>query len=239
MSTRGGGVSPEPYGMNLSFNVGDDEKNVIANREKFFGDVGIRVNALALTRQVHGDTVTHVCAPGSYARCDALISNKPGVFLAITVADCLPVFLFDPVTSSVAAVHIGWRGSKLRILGKALRAMADEFGVKAGDLISFMGPSARVCCYEVGGEVAVGFPENVLRRSTSARVHLDLMQFNRNILLEAGVRETNIEVLHYCTICNGDLFHSYRREGKESGRMMGVIGLVRDENPKSEILNMS
>jgi len=225
MSTRGGGVSPEPYGMNLSFNVGDDERNVIANREKFFGDVGIGLNALAMTRQVHGDTVTRVRGPGSRASCDALISDDPGVFLAITVADCLPVFLFDPVTLSVAAVHIGWRGSKLRILEKALRGMAEKFGAKAGDLISFIGPSARVCCYEVGEEVAIGFPENVLRRTIADRAHLDLMQFNRNILLEAGVRGTHIEVSPHCTICNGELFHSYRREGKKSGRMMGVIGV--------------
>ncbi len=226
LSTREGGVSPEPYGLNLSFNVGDEEKNVIVNREKFFGDAGIGVNALACTRQVHGDTVTRVRAPGDYPSSDALISDETGVFLAITVADCLPVFLFDPVTSSVAAVHIGWRGSKLGILGKVLRAMGDEFGSKAGDLISFIGPSARQCCYEVGEEVAVEFPANVLKRNAAGRAHLDLVQFNRSILLESGVGETHIEVSEYCTICNGRLFHSYRREGPKSGRMMGVIGIA-------------
>ena len=227
VSTRQGGVSPEPYGMNLSFKVGDAEANVKKNRESFLGQLGIELDSLAMPQQVHGDTITSVNAPGQYDQCDALITNKAGVFLVVTVADCLPVFLFDPMARSIAAVHVGWRGSKLRTLEKAMRALSNEYGTESEHLLAYIGPSAGVCCYEVGEEVAQEFPKQFLERMNNAKPRLDLKGFNKNLLLENSVKESSIEVSGYCTICKPKLFHSYRRDGKSSGRMMGVIGMMK------------
>ena len=227
ISSRAGGVSPEPYGMNLSLHVGDKRENVITNRGRFFIPLGIGLDRLAVPRQVHGDTARRVQEPGTYESCDALMTNKPELFLVVTVADCLPIFLFDPMTKSVAAVHAGWRGSKLRILDKALRGMSAEFGTKASDLIAYVGPSAGVCCYEVGEEVASEFDPEFKERQDGKKPHLDLKRFNKQLLLESGVSEESIEISEYCTICNPELFHSCRRGGEKSGRMMGVIGLLK------------
>ena len=118
VSTRCGGVSPEPYHLNLSLNVGDDEERVLRNRELFFGHLGIPPARLAIPGQIHGSDVLRVSEPGVYEAYDGLITNSENIFLAITVADCVPVFLFDTEVKAVAAIHAGWRGSKSRILKK-------------------------------------------------------------------------------------------------------------------------
>ena len=212
--------------MNLSFNVGDDPQNIIENRKRFFESVGIPDNSLAIPRQVHGDTVRRVTEPGRFESCDALLTNVKEIFLAVSTADCVPIFLVDPITKSLAAVHSGWRGSKLSILSKTVIALQNEFGTKVENLVAYIGPSAAVCCYEVGEEVAKEFDEKYLQKNQGRKAHLDLKQFNKNLLLEAGVHEKNIEVSPHCTICNPELFHSYRRDKEKSGRMMGVIGLA-------------
>lgn len=226
ISTRLGGVSPEPYGMNLSFSVGDDEKNVLENRKRFFGSLNIPLGRIAKPNQVHGDTVLSVTTSGEYDSCDALITNEKNLFLVVTVADCLPILLFDPVTNTVGVVHAGWKGSKLGILGKVVQVMNKEYRVMSKNLVVYIGPSAGVCCYEVGEEVAKEFDGKYLDKTKGVKPHLDLKQCNKDLLLEAGVQENNIEVSPDCTICKPELYHSYRRDKAKSGRMMGVIGMV-------------
>lgn len=120
MSTRIGGVSPWPLGLNLSLSVGDDERNVHRNRMLFFGGLGIGLDDLAIPKQVHSTNVSVAESAGSYPECDALVTGKPGVFLCVSVADCVPVFLFDKERLIVAAIHAGWRGTANGIVSKTL-----------------------------------------------------------------------------------------------------------------------
>jgi YfiH family protein len=202
ISTRNGGVSPGLLGMNLSFSVGDDPKNVEENRRRFFQSVGIPEHAIVTQHQVHGDTIQRVSQPGRMPACDGLMTNVKGLFLAVSVADCVPIFLVDPVAGCVAGVHSGWRGSNLRFLAKAVTRLKEEFDSNAENLVAYIGPSASVCCYEVGEEVAQNFDERYLRRTSGHKPHLDLKEFNKTLMLEAGVLERNIEVSPYCTICH-------------------------------------
>lgn len=226
-STRNGGVSPEPYRLNMSFSVGDDSTSVMENQRRFLNHLGIRVEDLAIPKQVHGDIVLRVLKPGVYENCDALITNEKNVFLRITVADCLPIFLFDPVSQSVAAVHAGWRGCIHQIVQKTIIRMTKEFSAKLGAMRVYIGPSARSCCYEVGDEVAGQFDQRFLIQKTQGRPHLDMLGFTLTLLTDAGIEHSCIEISPHCTICTPSLFHSYRRDGAKSGRMMGVIGLKR------------
>src|ERR1041385_2716170 len=219
VSSRKGGVSPKPFDLNLSFSVGDNAENVKENRNRFFGALGIRQESVGFPKQVHGNVVRCVEKPGMYEGCDALVANASGLFLAISVADCLPIFLFDPETKSIASVHSGWRGSKMKIVSNAVKVMNEEFGTYPEDLLAFIGPSAGACCYEVGEEVAMEFKEKYVEKKSGRKPHLDLKAFNTGLLIEAGVSENNIEVSEYCTICHADLFHSYRRDKENSGRM--------------------
>lgn len=225
-STRKGGVSPEPYGMNLSINVGDERLNVLGNRERFFGALHIGLDELAIPRQVQGGLVRRVYTQGGYDACDGLITNSYGVFLTISVADCLSIFMFDPIRKALGAVHAGWRGSSMNIVGRAVKLMGEEFGTDASDLIVYVGPAAGKCCYEVGEEVAKNFKEEFLVRRNTHNPHLDLKLHTKHELLDSGVVESSIEISDICTICKPELFHSYRRDGEKSGRMMGVIGMT-------------
>ena len=224
-STRQGGVSPPPLGMNLSFKVGDDPANVRKNREIFLGALGIPPESLAIPGQVHGTTVRRAESPGEYPETDALISGTPGVFLCVSVADCVPILLFDPLHNAFAAVHAGWRGTSSGITESAVARMHAEFGSLPDRILASIGPSASVCCYRVGEDVARQFPPSNVRRE-SGESFVDLKGANRGQLLEAGLKPGNIELSPYCTISDSGLFHSHRREGTGSGRMMGVIGLM-------------
>ncbi len=225
MSTRVGGVSPEPRGMNLSFSVGDSETNVKKNRELFFGAMNIALHELALPRQVHSGTVKIVDCPGILTDCDALMTNRRRVFLCISVADCVPIMLCDKKRDVVAAVHAGWRGTAGKIVEQTIALLMSEFHSDPTDFVAFIGPSASSCCYNVGTEVADQFAEEFVRHD-DGRLFLDLKKANAAQLIHAGVPKTSIEVSSLCTISEASLLHSYRREKEQSGRMMAVIGLV-------------
>jgi polyphenol oxidase len=225
MSTIHGGSSPDPFGLNCSFSVGDEPLNVQENRRRFFAALGILPESIAFTRQVHGDHIVHVRNPGTYDSCDGLIADHRGTGVSVSVGDCLPVLLYDPVTVTIGAIHAGWRGSRNRILAGAVKMFRERFGVKPENIFAWIGPSAGVCCYEVGEEVASVFAPDYLKKLPGHRPHLDLKSFNRDVLLESGLDSSGIEVAPECTICSPGMFHSYRREGARSGRMLAVIGL--------------
>ncbi len=226
VSTRIGGVSPEPLGMNLSMSVGDDPRNVDENRKRFCAAAGVRVESLVFQGQVHGDAIHRVFSPGRIPSCDALVTDIEGLFLAVSIADCVPILLADPVKRVVAGVHSGWRGSVRRILSMTVDRLQNEFDVRPHDLVAYIGPSASVCCYEVGEDVAAQFEKSFVKRSDGLKPRLDLKEVNRSLLRSSGVRDENIEVSRHCTICNPELFHSYRRDKERSGRMLAVIGIT-------------
>ena len=227
MSTRRGGVSPDPLGMNMSYSVGDDVANVRQNRAFMFGSIGRRESDIAFAGQCHSATVVIVDHPGMYPECDALVSAAPNVVLAVSVADCSPVLLCDPRRKVVASVHSGWRGTHQRIVANAVRCMEREFGSLPTDLLAYIGPCAGPCCYSVGPEVSSLFDEVVIRR-IEEKTNLNLTLENRRQLQSAGLSAGNIEADGRCTICGPELFHSFRRDGRKSGRMLAFIGLTQD-----------
>nr|AOO54623.1 multi-copper polyphenol oxidoreductase [uncultured bacterium] len=225
MSTRQGGVSPEPLGMNLSFRVGDVEANVSENRRRFFEMLGCSGKKVAIPGQCHSDRVQIVTKPGNYDSTDGLLTTALNLTTVVTIADCLAVILYDPIHRVTGAVHAGWKGTARSIVAKTVDLMKREFGSDAADLIAYLSPSARVCCYEVGAEVAKMFPVNVVEQRGS-RMFLDLMKANADQLGASGLKHDHIDRSDWCTICNPALFHSYRRDGEKSGRMMAAACLV-------------
>jgi polyphenol oxidase len=228
MSTRRGGDPDSPFGLNLSYKVGDDPERVTRNRQRFFGALGISVETAAFMQQVHGANVQRVESPGMHQSCDAMITDRSGIFLCVTVADCVPVFLVDRNAHAVAAVHAGWRGTVAKIAASAVRALVASYGADPSKMEAFIGPAAGECCYEVGNEVAAEFeaPFVTLRHG---RQCIALKEANRVQLIDSGIPKTAIEVHPSCTIHNQDLFHSFRRDGGRSGRMVGVLGFLRSE----------
>ncbi len=159
------------------------------NRQRFFSPLGIPVDALAIPRQVHSANVARVGAAGAVAETDALVTNTPGVYLCVTVADCVPILIHDPEHRAVAAVHAGWRGSAAGILSLALKLMRSAFGTRPGDLRAYVGPAAGGCCYEVGPDVAERFPPKYLADHQGS-LRLDLKAFQCR--LTAGGRSPSL-----------------------------------------------
>ena len=174
----------------------------------------------AKLRQAHGAAVVDVAVPGEQGEGDALITAAPDVWLEVRTADCVPLLVADPVRRIVAAVHAGWRGTAASISRITVETLRAEWGSNPGDLQVAIGPCIGLCCFEVGENVASQFPEHLSR--SAPRPHVDLVAANRQQLIAAGVPRAMIESLDFCTVCDPDRFHSFRRDGGP-GRMIAAI----------------
>ena len=245
-STRVGGVSPMPEtALNLAGFNEDEAENIYENRRRF---LKLFDGEWLLTGcwQVHGVDIRAVRSAadadqkpgvlGDDQYCDALVSQTPGVLLAVKTADCVPVLIGDPVSRSFAAVHAGWRGTSSSIVQRAIEQLKSEYGADANNLRAAIGPAANGCCYEVGSEVIGVFKErfqnagSLFAATREGHARIDLHQANREQLIGAGVSADRIHTAPFCTMDRNDLFFSYRQEKKlhgRVGRLMSVIGTRR------------
>jgi polyphenol oxidase len=218
------GATRPPYGFNMSVSVGDDEDAVMKNRARLAERLGFAPSRLATQRQVHGATVVDVGDEHAPCDSDAMITDRVGWLLAVSVADCVPVLLYDPARRVVAGVHSGWRGTARNIVGATIERMREGFGCEPSSLRAYIGAAASQCCYEVGDDVAGAFDERYSRAIGGGKYLFDNKGRVLDQALESGVDAGLVELDARCTIC-GPSFHSYRRDGSRSGRMFAVIGM--------------
>ena len=224
ISTKTGLSRTKPYWFNMSFNVGDKPENVLQNRTAFFKQLGLNRDRIVTQQQVHSDNVTPVTKAGNINNSDALITNCKNLGLAVSFADCVPIFIYDPKNKVIAGVHSGWRGTEKKILKKTLEKMQKSFNSKMENLFAFIGPSISQKHYEVGKEIAHRFNEKYIVVKNN-KFYLDLSNANYDMLLNSGIPDRQIEVSKFCTYENPRLFYSYRREGEKSGRAFGIIAM--------------
>lgn len=227
-STRHGGVSPAPYAsLNLGTSTADTPDNVAENRSRLWMALGVNPDQVATAHQVHGSDVLTVSQPGRYDGYDALITAQPGILLAVTVADCTPILIFDPLHQAVAAIHAGWRGTVGRIIEKTLDAMRREFGTAPTDCFAYVGTCIDACSFEVGEEVAEQFSDPHKQSTQMAGKYLvDLKKANFDQLLSSGVEKTHVQISVYSTVLHNHSYFSYRHENGQTGRMLACIGIV-------------
>jgi YfiH family protein len=200
--------------------------------------VGSTPAQLMRVKQVHGNAVRvlkdgDLPADASEQRPDgdAIVSNVPGLALAVMVADCVPILLCDRFRGVAAAIHAGWRGTCARVVPAAIDAMRREFGVDPADLIAAIGPSAGPRDYEVGESLFAAFLEAGHPQSDLAswfirrgpKPHLDLWTANIDQLIDSKVDAGRIFVCGLSTVSHPDVFDSYRVAGERAGRMAAVI----------------
>lgn len=178
-------------------------------------DAWLDENNHAWLTQIHSGKVIRSKASGLQGEADALITTSPELWISIRTADCLPILLADPVAKVVAAVHAGWRGTVEKIAARTVAEMV-ELGAEVSGIRAAIGPGIGECCFEVGAEVSPHF-------GSVDKTNVDLAAANERQLLEAGLALDNIWVSKQCTRCNPDLFHSYRRDGVQAGRMVSAI----------------
>jgi len=223
-STKVGLQRKKPYYFNMSYTVGDNKQKVSENRIAFFKQLRLNAESVAYQKQVHGDKISFVNSGGACGESDAMITDKNNIGLAISTADCCAVFIYDPVKKVIAGVHSGWRGTSKEILVKVLQTLSKEFDSAPGDLICYLSPSISARNYEVGVEVAEQFDLNYLKQ-INGKYLLDIPEINKDILLNYGVIPQKIQVSNLCSYEYSSILHSYRRDGKKSGRALGVIAM--------------
>lgn len=175
----------------------------------------------ALAEQVHGADVSVVSAAGYYTGTDGLITKENGLLIGIKVADCAAILLSDTTNGIIAAVHAGWKGAAADILPNALDKMKNA-GAESGNIVCYISPCISVKNFEIGEEVAEKFPSKFINRSIGKKPHLNLKEFLKTQLVDAGVSISNIDIDSRCTV-DDPSFYSFRRERDKAGRMLAFI----------------
>jgi YfiH family protein len=223
-STRRGGVSRPPFeSLNLGRSTDDDANAVRENRERLLRLATLAPDRLATAGQVHGSRVVEVVAPGHHPECDALVTRRTDVVLAVTTADCMSLIYHAP--GVVASVHSGWRGTADAMPETALDAVCRLAGCAPDAVSVAIGPAIRGCCYEVGEDVAARFPAAAVR-ATAGRPRLDLPTAARIALVAAGVRPERLDDTGACTCCDPAWYFSHRRDRGRTGRHWGVAARI-------------
>lgn len=239
VTTRHGGVSEGPYAtLNLAEHVGDDPAAVRENRDRLAA--ALAVGRVTFMDQQHGDVVAVVDvglagrghgggddAAAAFPATDAMITDVPGVALAVLVGDCVPVVLVDPVHRAVGVAHCGRRGAVLGLLPATVHQMAQEYGTRPADLRVGLGPCIGADSYEVGpaevADVRDAFPGlDVLRPTRRGHACLDLVAVLRRQLADTGVPTSGVEVMAVDTLASTDDFFS-DRAARPCGRFAAVV----------------
>ena len=240
-STRQGGVSVGCLeSMNLGFNRGDLDENVLKNHKIFAKAVGFPYENIVTTNQTHTTNVRVVtkedCGKGiakdrDYSDVDGLITNIPGIVLATYYADCVPLYILDPINKAIGLSHSGWKGTVKRIGDNTLKLMNENYGTNPKDVICCIGPSICQDCYEISEDVAnefineFGKNNKILYNKGNGKYQLNLWESVKQVFLDAGVVYDNIYTTDICTCCNKDELFSHRGHHGKRGNLAAFLML--------------
>lgn len=234
-STRSGGVSEgELATLNLGFNRGDKEENVIENYKRMSKALGVPFEGLVLSKQVHETQITKVghencgngiLTPNKWESMDGIYTNEQGVTLVTHYADCVPLFFYAPKHGMIGMAHAGWRGTVGEIGKKMIQLWVNEEDIPASEIQVAIGPSIGPCHFEVHEDVAnefkIQFPEAdfITYNSEKNKYSINLWECNKQSLCKVGVLEENIIVSGICTCCMDQVFFSHRKTGGKRGTL--------------------
>jgi YfiH family protein len=236
VSTRLGGISYGSFkSMNLSFKVGDNIENVQNNRRLIAGKIGAEPQSLFFPDQCHTaniETISLTQVP-DLTETDALITAEKNIAIGVMAADCIPILFFDPVKKVIAAAHAGWKGTVQGIAEKVVETMKSQYNSNPSAIIVGIGPGISQKNYEVDEPVISAVNSTIenptrfyLPSPAKGKFLLDLKELNKQLLLCAGIHDSNIEVMKICTYESAGLFYSARRDGFHTGRFGAIIKLA-------------
>jgi YfiH family protein len=233
---RRGGVSQGVFAtLNVSEASDDEPGRVAENRARIAEALGFTPSRLATVRQVHSNRVVTLTAPpepGARPEADALVTNTPGLALAILTADCTPVLLADPEAGVIGAAHAGWGGAADGIAAETVKAMV-ALGAEPARIVAALGPGISAANYEVGPE----FMATLLARRPDAEPHFSIgpngrEHFDVSGLVIADLHAAGVamvEVVGGCTYAYPERYFSHRHATHQkttTGRQLSVIGLA-------------
>lgn len=212
------GISSRDFG-NMKFSEDIIDKSIIKNRQVFFEKVGIDFNSVVAAGLEQGDNIAIVNQEdrgGFIKNVDGLATCESNICLTVTVADCQPIFYFDPKKQVIALVHAGWRGVGKNIEAKMVGVLEKEFGSDPEDILVIIGPRLRDCHFEVKDDlrnIFSNYPKAF--REDNNKTYLNLSQISIKHLEMAGTKRSNIQVSQDCTYCLEKKYYSYRRDKPE------------------------
>ncbi len=223
------GISTKADGsMKTSSNRTD--KQTLNNRKKFFSKLKIDLTDTVLARSVHGNKVKVASwndAGRVINQVDGLITKAKGLVLIVTVADCLPIYIFDNKAMVIGLLHAGWRGLEKNIIENAIITMVKKFKVKPANLQVRIGPYIKACHYQVRRNLInffVGYPKAITIKNN--QYFLDLAIIAKQKLVDLGIDKANIKVSDECTFCTDKKYFSFRRDKpKVLKTMIAYIGM--------------
>jgi YfiH family protein len=222
---RHGGVSNGPFSsLNAGSSGKDNTGNPARNRE-LIRDV-LKLSSIVICEQPHKANVAFLpqVREGELDTCDGMITNRPGIGLMTRHADCQAALFFDPVTSTIASVHSGWRGNVQNIYGATVEKMEKATGAKRENIRVCVSPSLgpdRSEFINYRTELPESFWPFQVRPT-----YFDLWEIGKMQLLDAGILPNHIQFAKICTYDNPDDFFSFRRDKRVTGGHGTVISLV-------------
>ncbi|MCK5243528.1 peptidoglycan editing factor PgeF [bacterium] len=237
--TRYGGVSTgKTRGLNLGLNTEDNPANVLKNRQNAFHAGSFGPYLPVVGNQVHGKKISlvdrHSAGKGWEAKRatikknDGLMTKTPGLPLAVSIADCLPILFMSEKKKAVAAVHAGWKGMVQGILISAVQKFKQHYGIRPEHLWVAIGPGIGPQHFEVSGEALAQLRQvcpKAVREKPDGRTYYDLWFAATAQLIQQGINEKRIITIRECTASHPGKYFSYRRE-KSTGRMLGIVQIL-------------
>ena len=235
--TRVGGVSEGIYaGLNIGVGSNDDPAHVAENRGRVAAWMGVGAESLLSVYQIHSPDVIVATEPFGTPRpkADAIVTNRPGLALGASAADCGPILFADAAARVIGAAHAGWKGALTGVLENTIDAM-EGLGAQRENIIAVLGPSISAANYEVGPEFVARFTEaddaNAAYFSPSGKPGHALFDLNRYTVERLAAAGVQASMLGRCTYAEEDLFYSYRRtthrQEPDYGRQISAIVLER------------
>lgn len=215
--------------IDFSENISPDVNAVFSlnpsqySRKEITRKLDYNAKDLAIPEQVHSTVVEFARFPGMYPAADGLVTTNSNILLTLKVADCVPVYLYEPRKNMIGLVHSGWRGTVGKIVPNAIQLMQKN-GAETGEIRCFLGPAIGICCYEVGVEVAHKFDDEAKMKLEDRKWKVGLHDQISLQLASSGILEENIQTSDMCTYESRDC-HSYRRDGDNVGRMFAFMEL--------------
>lgn len=187
---------------------------------------GLPADRLVIPIQTHSNHVRVVDKPGTYPDTDGVVTAEKSLVLSLQVADCIPIYLVDPVTDILGMVHAGWRGIVNNIVEQTLVTLK-KLGSKPENLRILLGPSIRQENFEIGPEIVDRFDPNFVQSGSNDRSLVDLQGWVIQRFIDEGVPQAQINDVRDCTYSDPEKYHSYRRDGSLAGRMIALLGWTR------------